>query len=77
MRFTFNYSLLVFASVLGVVWFGEALETTLVVGALLVVLGGLLFATALPMRRAMYFYAGPWLFVDGEAFCERIMWSKS
>lgn len=37
----FNYSLLVFASVLGVVWFGEALETTLVVGALLVVLGGL------------------------------------
>lgn len=37
----FNYSLLVFASVLGVVWFGEALENTLVVGALLVVLGGL------------------------------------
>ncbi|MET3717359.1 DMT family transporter [Pseudomonas sp. PvP001] len=37
----FNYSLLVFASVLGVVWFGEAVETTLVVGAVLVVLGGL------------------------------------
>ncbi|NBA98090.1 DMT family transporter [Pseudomonas sp. R5(2019)] len=37
----FNYSLLVFASVLGVVWFSETLETTLVVGALLVVLGGM------------------------------------
>jgi drug/metabolite transporter (DMT)-like permease len=35
----FNYSLLVLDSVLGVVWFHEALETTLVVGALLVVLG--------------------------------------
>ncbi|MFJ2982766.1 MULTISPECIES: DMT family transporter [unclassified Pseudomonas] len=37
----FNYSLLVFASVLGVIWFGEVLTSTLVVGALLVVLGGI------------------------------------
>ena len=37
----FNYALLVFASVIGVVWFGETLDGALVVGALLVVLGGM------------------------------------
>lgn len=36
----FNYSLLVFASVFGVVWFGETLELSLILGAGLVVLGG-------------------------------------
>lgn len=37
----FNYSLLLFASVFGVTWFGETLATSLVIGALLVVLGGI------------------------------------
>ncbi|MEX5342935.1 DMT family transporter [Pseudomonas sp. I2] len=37
----FNYSLLVFASLIGVVWFGELLDVFLVVGAGLVVLGGM------------------------------------
>ncbi|MFK3775590.1 MULTISPECIES: DMT family transporter [Pseudomonas] len=37
----FNYALLVFASVIGVVGFGERLELSLVAGALLVVLGGM------------------------------------
>ncbi|MCY1424776.1 EamA-like transporter family protein [compost metagenome] len=38
----FNYALLLFASVLGVVWFGEVLALPLVIGAGLVVAGGLL-----------------------------------
>ncbi|MGE8063225.1 DMT family transporter [Pseudomonas sp. NPDC089547] len=38
----FNYSLLVFASLLGVIWFGEILDSYLVIGALLVVIGGML-----------------------------------
>jgi len=37
----FNYSLLLFASIFGVTVFGETLQTSLVVGALLVVLGGI------------------------------------
>lgn len=36
----FNYSLLVFASLIGVVWFHERLDVFLLAGALLVVLGG-------------------------------------
>jgi drug/metabolite transporter (DMT)-like permease len=52
----FNYSLLEFASVLGVMWLGEALETTLVVGALVVVLGAV-FAQALRRLRPVYFHA--------------------
>ncbi|MFJ4454865.1 DMT family transporter [Pseudomonas sp. NPDC089392] len=38
----FNYALLLFASVLGVVWFGEVLAPALVIGAGMVVAGGLL-----------------------------------
>lgn len=37
----FNYSLLVFASLIGVVWFKEILDGTLIVGAILVVAGGI------------------------------------
>lgn len=37
----FNYSLLVFASLIGVVWFKETLDGTLIVGAILVVAGGI------------------------------------
>lgn len=37
----FNYSLLLFASIFGVTLFGETLQTSLVVGALLVVVGGM------------------------------------
>jgi len=38
----FNYSLLLFASLIGVYLFGERLELSLVIGALLVMVGGLL-----------------------------------
>lgn len=38
----FNYSLLLFASLIGVVVFGEQLKLSLVIGAVLVVVGGLL-----------------------------------
>ncbi|MFJ4443447.1 DMT family transporter [Pseudomonas sp. NPDC089422] len=37
----FNYALLVFASLIGVVWFNETLDSFLIVGALLVVIGGI------------------------------------
>ena len=37
----FNYALLVFASLIGVVWFGETLDGFLMVGATLVVMGGI------------------------------------
>lgn len=37
----FNYALLVFASLIGVVWFQEALDGFLIVGAVLVVVGGI------------------------------------
>lgn len=37
----FNYALLMFASLIGVVWFGETLDGFLVVGATLVVMGGI------------------------------------
>ncbi|MGE8059531.1 DMT family transporter [Pseudomonas sp. NPDC089547] len=37
----FNYSLLIFASLIGVVWFREALDGFLIVGSVLVVVGGI------------------------------------
>lgn len=37
----FNYALLVFASLIGVVWFGETLNGFLMIGATLVVIGGI------------------------------------
>ncbi|MBF8781039.1 DMT family transporter [Pseudomonas fulva] len=37
----FNYALLVFASLIGVVWFGETLDGFLIAGAILVVMGGI------------------------------------
>ncbi|WP_336333241.1 DMT family transporter [Pseudomonas putida] len=37
----FNYALLVFASLIGVIWFKEALDGFLIVGSMLVVVGGI------------------------------------